>query len=176
MKKFFLIIACFFLVCSAFAAPKTETKYVCVKTAAIKEGTGLLAKTVAFLDYGTKVLVIKVDGKNSFIQVANDKTIEGWIPTASLTKKQVTQVAMNKSNGSNIAQAAKGNVVGNSGNTGASDKELALAGKGFSEGAEKAFKATHANIDFGPVDDMENINIPDKEILAFITDGKLKAE
>jgi uncharacterized protein YgiM (DUF1202 family) len=176
VKKYLLILTCLFLVCSVFAAPKTETKYVCVKSAAVKEGTGLLAKTVAFLDYGTKVLVVKIDGKNSFIQVADDKSIEGWIPTASLTKKQVTQVAMNKSNGSNIAQAAKGNVVGSSGSTGASDKELALAGKGFSEGAEKAFKASHANIDFGPVDDMEMISVSDKEIMNFIVDGKLKTE
>ena len=71
MKKFCLILACLLLVCSAFAAPKTETKYVCVKTAAIKEGTGLMAKTLAFLDYGTKVLVIKVDGKNSFIHISH---------------------------------------------------------------------------------------------------------
>ena len=135
-----------------------------------------MAKTLAFLDYGTKVLVIKVDGKNSFIQVADDKSIEGWIPTASLTKKQVTQVAMNKSNGSNIAQAAKGNVVGSPNGTNASDKELALAGKGFSEGAEKAFKASHANIDFGPVDELELVSVSEKEILNFINDGKLKAE
>ena len=33
------------------------------------------------------------------------------------------------------------------------------AGKGFSEGAEKAFKASHANIDFGPVDELELVSV-----------------
>ena len=56
----------------------------------------------------------------------------------------------------------------------ASSNELALAGKGFSEEAEKAFKSSNGNLNYAEVDKIEEITVSDSELSAFISEGHLK--
>jgi folate-dependent tRNA-U54 methylase TrmFO/GidA len=59
-----------------------------------------------------------------------------------------------------------------SGSSEATAEEVTLAGKGFNEDVEKAYKKANRDLDFGLVDKMEKRQVSDKDMLSFMTSGK----
>ena len=55
-----------------------------------------------------------------------------------------------------------------------SSEEMILAGKGFSEEAEKAFKSSDSSLNYDAVDEVEKIAVSEKELSSFISEGHLK--
>ena len=51
---------------------------------------------------------------------------------------------------------------------------LALAGKGFSEAAENAFKSSNKNLDYAEVDKVEKITVSQSDESAFVKEGGLE--
>jgi hypothetical protein len=143
-----------FLLCGVFctggpllAQSSGKTLYVAVKQAEIKDGTGFFAKSAGFLTRGEAVSVIQAEGKWVKIRTTpGDRS--GWIAAASLTAKQVLKSER-----------------------GVTADELALAGKGFSADIETRYKKN--GLDYSTVDSLEALNIPNSELLKFITDGHL---
>ncbi|MBQ4378952.1 MAG: hypothetical protein II821_07140 [Treponema sp.] len=157
MKK----IVCFlgaFAVCAGlvFAASfKNGAKvYVSVKSAVLKDGTGLFAKSVGKVSYGDNLIVVESGSKKTKVRLSSNSSLAGWIPNGSLTTKKIS-----KSGGSSVN---------------ASSNELALAGKGFSAEAEKAFKSSNGNLDYAKVDEIEKITVSENELSEFITEGHLR--
>lgn len=154
MKKLICLFSAFALCASlVFAASfkSGATVYVSVKSAALKSGTGFFAKKTGTVSYGDNLIVVESNSKKSRVQSAS---ITGWIPNGSLTSKKIT-----KSGASSVN---------------ASSNELALAGKGFSAEAEKAFKSSNAKLNYDEVDRIEKITVSDTELSAFISEGHLK--
>ena len=157
MKKNVLLVLCCLMSVSVFAASikKGNTVYVKSKTAALKDGTGIFAKKVATVAYGDQMKVLAVSGNKAQVQLSSSTSVSGWIPTGSLSTKKI------------VATSSGGTVS-------ASTKELALAGKGFSEESENAYRAAHINLNFALVDSIESIVVPEPDELSFITEGHLK--
>ena len=66
MKKIIIVI-CFIFFITGMATAQVgpgRTLYVSVKTVSLKSSTGLLAGTVASLNYGDQVTVTRVEGKS----------------------------------------------------------------------------------------------------------------
>jgi uncharacterized protein YgiM (DUF1202 family) len=149
--KRIVILACMTaLLASAAAAQFKEgqTVYVTAKSLPVKSGTGFFARTLGTLKYGDPVTVVRTNGK--WTEIRSAVQINGWVTQVNLSAKRVTA----------------------SGGTTASSKEVAMAGKGFSEEVENAYKGSHA-VDFGVVDAVESNEVGDDELLAFIEEGRL---
>lgn len=156
-KILYCLFALLFCAASIFAGTsfkKGEKAYVSVKTASLKAGTGSFSKTTASVGYGDVVIVLQANSKKVQVQVSGNAAKTGWIAAGSLTKKKI------------VKNASGGTVR-------ASTDELALAGKGFSEAAENAFKSTNKNADYADVDKMEKITVSDSDAESFVKEGQL---
>jgi uncharacterized protein YgiM (DUF1202 family) len=100
---------------------------------------------LANLPLGTEVTVVLENGKWTQIQTGNR---QGWIASASLSARKVV-----------------------ASNTAVTASDVALAGKGFSPETEMEYKRN--GLDYSVVDSMENTNIPNDDLLRFITEGRL---
>jgi len=137
--------------------PAEKTKdgkafYVAVKTVTLKSSTGAFAESVGTLNYGAKVTQIKVDGNYIEVKSADNPSLTGWVTVASLTTKQI--------------------VAGTAAST-TTAKEVALAGKGFSQEAEKTL-SQKKELNYADVDRVEKIVVREKDIVSFLKEGELK--
>lgn len=57
---------------------------------------------------------------------------------------------------------------------GVTTAEVTLAGKGFNEQVESAYREENPDLDFKPVDLIEKIEVDEKELEDFILEGKLR--
>ena len=152
MKKL-LIVFCLVLFVAGMAAAQASkggTMYVATKTLALKASTGFFAKTNYTLNYGDRVTVLQISGKNVEIQSTSNSSRRGWTATANLTAKQI----------------ASGNANSLSMN------EIALAGKGFNQEVENTYKAT-GNLNYAGVDNVEKISVNENDLQKFMQDGRL---
>ncbi|MDR0786099.1 MAG: hypothetical protein LBE74_09525 [Treponema sp.] len=156
MKRISILFAIALLaVGGIFAQTKGSTMYVAVKTTSLKSSTWFFALSLKpALTYGTAVKILNVNGKWVEVQSISPQ-VSGWIQTANLTSKRITAT---------------------SSSTSASAKEIALAGKGFSEEVENTYKSENTNLDYNLVDEMEKIVIPDELLKNFINEGRLKGD
>jgi len=129
------------------------TLYVAVKTLTLKSGTGPFDASKGTLKYGDKVTVIKIDGKYAEVASAANPSVTGWTMTANFSTKQI--------------------VAGGTTST-ASAKEMALAGKGFSQETEKSLKTQKKELNYADVDRTEAIKVHEKDVKKFLEEGKLK--
>ena len=149
-----LFILCLIMFVTGLAAAQSAGSilYVAVKTLTLKSGTGAFDANQGTLKYGDKVTVVKIDGKFAEIASADDPAKTGWTSTANLSKKQITAGTTST----------------------ASAKEMALAGKGFSQETEKNLKGQKKDLNYADVDKTEAIKVHEKEVKKFLEDGKLK--
>ena len=84
------------------------------------------------------------------------QTIEGWLHRSALTTNKIVLRAGDQ----DVRQAA-------------SNDELALAGKGFNQEVEDAFKSQNPKVDFSWVDEMEKIVVAPQEMQAFLKAGNV---
>jgi hypothetical protein len=133
---------------SAQAGPGT-VMYVAVKSAELKDSTGFFSKTLAVLNPGDTVTVLRVQGKWMEVRSAGNPPLTGWIAAASLSSRRLTSSGPSVSGG-----------------------ELALAGKGFSAEVETAYRQGET-LDYAAIDRMESQEIPAGELLRFLNEGRL---
>ncbi|MDR3144819.1 MAG: SH3 domain-containing protein [Treponema sp.] len=153
MKRFSMLMALAVLVAGSAAAQNLQgrTMYVSSKTVEIKSSTGFFADTLGTLEYGDQVTVLEEDGKWVKIAAAQKASVSGWVLSANLTGKRIVS-----SGNRNTASA----------------NELALAGKGFSEEVENAYRKD-AVVSYTEIDAMEAFRIPRQELYNFLVEGRL---
>jgi hypothetical protein len=128
-----------------------RTMYVIAKTIAVKSSTNFFADTLGTLPYGAPVSVQQEYGKWVKISSVEPPVISGWVAATSLTTKRI------------IAAAGK---------TSASANEIALAGKGFNQEVENAYKQS-GDLNYAAIDTMEAIQIPNRQLFSFLQEGRL---
>jgi uncharacterized protein YgiM (DUF1202 family) len=128
-----------------------QTVYVTAKSLPLKSGTGFFARTVGTLAYGDSVTVLQVNGRWAQVEYRGRATISGWTAQTNLTTKRI---------------------VATGGTGSASSREVAMAGKGFTEEVENVYRET-SNADFDAVDLVEAIRVSDEDMLGFISEGRL---
>ena len=151
--KFFLIIFLLFFIISPMFAQKYV--YVQVEKADLKNTTGFFAEKVAQVKYGTKLWIIENTLKDKWIKVAseNNQEIYGWILSANVTPKKI---------------------INSFSNNGTTEKEIALAGKGFTES-----KISKKAANYDAVDEIEKLSKEanqNNNLEKFIIEGNLKVE
>ena len=146
-----IFIALFCLIITGLYAQKAgDTLYVNVNSANLKSSTGFFSSTTGTVKYGDQAIVLKISGK--WVQVRTTANVTGWIASSSLTTKRIS-------------------TQGNTAN--ASTREIALAGKGFSPEVEAEYKKDGEELNYSAVDEMESATVADKDLLAFIEEGRL---
>jgi hypothetical protein len=152
MKK--LLVLCGLCLCAAGAASAQDVRggimYVTAKSTALKSSTGFFARTQSTLSYGAEVRILQVNGKWREVQSALQPGQRGWTAAASLTAKRI--------------------VSGSS--TSASAREIALAGKGFNQEVEDAYK-TKSKLNYSGVDKTEALAVSPQELKQFLDEGRL---
>ncbi len=151
-KLFVFVILLLVTNLSAFAQKHV---YVSVEEAQIKSDTGFFSEKIVDVKYGTKLIVLQNTINDKWIKVTNEKNTSqtGWILSANVTSKRVL------------------NYFANNGTT---EKEIALAGKGFSES-----KISSNKKNFEAVNTIEQISKETNKktnLEKFITEGRLKVE
>jgi len=152
MKRVLLIFVLVFITAgfSAAQAVNGGTMYVAVKTIALKSSAGAFASATGTVNYGDRVKILRIDGKNAEVRSVADPSISGWTALVNLSAKQIV-----------------------SGNTNtASAREVALAGKGFNQEVENAYKSK-GNTNYADVDKVETITVKEADLKKFLEDGRL---
>lgn len=128
-----------------------------IKDGKLRADPSFLGKILGSVAYGDTVTVIRQQEPWLFVSAKNG--LSGWIHNSALSEKEIAL----QSGSSNVGKTA-------------SQKEVALAGKGFNADVEKEFKKQNPNLNFDWVNRMEKFVVSDQEIIRFIKDGGLKPE
>jgi hypothetical protein len=149
MKKILVVLTVFIAVLIAAAAQAPgSVMYVGIKKADVRASTGFFAQIRGTLEFGNPVTVVQEKGKWMEIRSA-DPALSGWTASAALTGRRVIL--------SGYAPRAG---------------EVAMAGKGFSGEIEQLYREGEA-IDYSSVDAMESFAVSERELYAFLTEGRL---
>ena len=131
-------------------ASRGGTMYVTPRTLDLKSSTGIFASTRGRLEYGAQVTVLQVSGAWVEVRSATNASVSGWTKTVNLTPRRIVQGS----------------------GTGASAQEVALAGKGFNQEIERAYR-TEGNLSYDAVDMVETLRVSDTDLQAFLVEGRL---
>ncbi|MFH0998216.1 MAG: SH3 domain-containing protein [Pseudomonadota bacterium] len=124
----------------------------------LRADPSFLGKIIGAVAYGESVTVIRQQDPWFFVSTKTGR-LTGWIHSSALTEKEI------------VLRAGDANVQKT-----ASQREIALAGKGFNPEVEKEYKKRNPNLDFEEIDRMERIIVSDEEIRQFMKDGNLSPE
>jgi uncharacterized protein YgiM (DUF1202 family) len=130
---------------------RNSTAYVAVRTVQLKSSTGFFAGNRGALSYGDQVTVLQTKGKWAEVRSSARSSLSGWINSSNLTTRRIL---------------ATGSA------TSASANEIALAGKGFNEEVENAYRA-NGGVNYADVDQTETQRVSDQELYTFLTEGHL---
>jgi len=150
-----LIVVCLALFVAGFASAQVQkdgTLYVSVKNVTLKSGPGFFSGAKGTLNLGDQVTVVQVQGKNIEVKSVKNSGLSGWTSSDNFSVKQV--------------------VAGTSST--ATAREVALAGKGFTQEVEKSYKDQQKNLNFADVDKIEAINVKEADLKRFLEEGQLK--
>ncbi len=151
MKKITLLMVVLCLMAPMFSASKPKTQYVAIDPAPLKAKPAASSKKVGSIEYASAVLVLKEEKAWVYVQLADDKSVEGWLPASALTPKKIKDKA----------NAASANA-----------DEIALAGKGFNSTIEAVY-AEEYEMNFAIVDYIESLGAKQEEAIAFAQQGQL---
>jgi hypothetical protein len=154
MKKI-LIVFCLILFVAGFAAAQVGaggTLYVSVRTLTLKSDTGLFASNKGNLNYGDRVTVTKVEGKYVEVRSTADSSLAGWAATSNFSVRQIVSASSST----------------------ASAREVALAGKGFSQEVENSYNSQQTDLNYADVDRTEAITVSAEDLKKFLEEGRLK--
>jgi uncharacterized protein YgiM (DUF1202 family) len=151
MKKKFVFFILFLLVTGILFAQfkKGSSAWVSSKIVELKSSTSFFGRVVTTLQMGTEVTVLQVNGNWAEVQSKSNSSQKGWAAVSNLSTRRI------------LASGSS-----------ASANEIALAGKGFSQEVENAYKA-EGNLDYADVDRTEAITVSKDDLYKFVVDGHL---
>jgi len=132
-----------------------EQLSVQVREGELRTAPSFLGKIVARVAYGDRVNVLETRGVWKKVSPGGGKP-QGWMHTSALTTKRIA------------LKAGQANV-----RTGTSQNELALAGKGFSEEVEAAFRKQNQNLDYTWINRMETYKVSPEQMQNFLVQGSV---
>jgi SH3-like domain-containing protein len=135
-------------------AKAQQTLSVQVKEGELRATPSFLGQIVTRVAYGDRVSVIEDRGTWKKVSVRGGK--QGWMHTSALTTKKIA------------LRAGQTNVQ-----TGATQNELALAGKGFNEQVESSFRKQNRNLDYTWINRMETFKVSPDQMRSFLVQGNV---
>ena len=151
MKKTIAFCTLTLLVSGALFAQinKGGSAWIASKSADLKSSTWFFAGKRGTLALGDQVTVLQINGNNAEVRSAANSSLSGWTSVSNLSARRI------------VASGA-----------GASASEVALAGKGFNQEVEDAYKSG-GSLNYADVDRTEAITVPLEELYRFVTEGHL---
>ncbi len=131
---------------------RAETLNVQVREVTLRASPSALGVPVGAAKYAEPVTV--EERRPGWVRVRNAAGVSGWVHESAVTAKRIALRA-----GSETVAA------------GASAREVALAGKGFSEEIEREFRKANKDADYTWVDRMETFAVAPSRIAAFLREG-----
>jgi uncharacterized protein YgiM (DUF1202 family) len=156
MLRYRFIVFCFAFMSVLFLtaiASAQETLSIQVKEGQIRATPSFLGKIIARVAYGDRVTVLGKSGPWRRVSVGGGK-VQGWIDASALTSKRIA------------LRAGETNVQ-----TGATQNELALAGKGFNEQVETQFRKENKNLNYAWINRMEIFKVSPDSMRSFLAQG-----
>lgn len=144
MKKI-LLVTLFLLSSLLFA---NEKRYVNCKQLDLRASNTNFGKKIGSVSYGEELTVLSEN--NNWCELKSDSGLQGWAQETNLSKRKIT-----------------------SSNFSIKKDEIALAGKGFGEELEAAYKKKAINANYYQINATERLRIADVELKKFLVDGKL---
>lgn len=132
-----------------------KTLSVQVREGQLRSTPSFLGKIIARVVYGDRVAVVEDQGAWKKVTVKGGN-LQGWIHESALTSKQIA------------LRAGQSNVK-----TSATQSEIALAGKGFNEQVETAFRKENKNLNYTWINRMETFKVSPDQMRAFLAQGHL---
>jgi hypothetical protein len=145
------VLCCCIASIAAAQVSRGGTLYAAAKSVSLKSSTGFFASTRGTLEYGAQVTVLQVNGKWVEVRSASNPSLSGWTASANLSAKRVV-------------------AIGNAGSASAS--EIGLAGKGFNQEVENAYKS-NGTLNYADVDRTEAASVSQDELQKFLAAGHL---
>jgi uncharacterized protein YgiM (DUF1202 family) len=149
------LAALMWLTAPAAAAPaKGSTITVQTLTAKLMKTPSFIGQTAARLVRGEHLRF--EEARKDWYRVTTAKKVTGWINRTSVVEKAVT-----------LSTRPGG------GTGGATEDEVALAGRGFSKEVEEKYRQEHRELDFSHVDRIERLDFDTEALARFVLEGKL---
>ena len=123
-----------------------------VKDAVLRDSPSFLGKPVETLGSGTSITLMSEEGAWAKIKAGGK---QGWLPVSALRTSTVSLSA-----GSSRAAV------------GAASSEVALAGKGFTQQTEAAYRTSQSGLDYATVDIMAGFTVPSDDCEKFLRAGR----
>ena len=152
MKRIMLLIL--FLVPALCLAG--ETVKVKVQKASLFDQPNFFSKTVATLQFGDQLEMEEVVKDWAKVKFGQQR---GYIHQSALTSTKIDMKTM---------------MFSSSSSSGASQDEVALAGKGFTPEVEKNYGKAHQEMNYALVDEIEHYSVDPNSLRSFIQRGGLK--
>lgn len=135
----------------------SEMFSVQIRDGRLRARPSFLGKITGPVAYGDRVAVAARRG--AWWRVATQDGREGWLHQSALTSKTIQLKA-----GTRDVR------------TGATEDELALAGKGFNSQVEAAYRRRHPGLDYTRLDRMAADRVSPEQMTAFLIEGELEPE
>ncbi len=153
-KRFnFICLALLAILCLPVYVHAQKTLSVQVKEGEIRATPSFLGKIVTKAAYGDRVNLMEDRGPWKKVSFRSGK-VQGWMHSSALTTKRIA------------LQAGQADV-----RTGATQDELALAGKGFNEQVEASFRKQNKNLDYTWINRMETFRVSPELMRSFLATG-----
>lgn len=137
---------------------QNQNMSVQVQDGKLRADPSFLGKVVGSVMYGDQVTVVRQQTPWFYVS-AKGGTLNGWIHQSALSEKEI------------VLRAGSADVSKT-----ASQREVALAGKGFNADVEKEFKSRNPKLSFEWVDRMEKFIVSDDDVRRFLREGALSPE
>jgi SH3-like domain-containing protein len=148
-----LVVLC--ILCMPLQAIAGETLSVQVKESEIRATPSFLGKIIARIAYGEMVEVVENSGSWKNVSI-KDNTAQGWIHESALSTERIIL-----HEGQTDAR------------TGATQDELALAGKGFNKQVEEEFIKQNKDLDYTWINRMEKFEVTPEVMETFLARGEV---
>jgi len=153
MKKYF-VFSVLVLVSILIFGNVGDTVKIKVKNTRLVSKPDFLSSTIGNLKNGDPLKIIKETGSWFFVKTSDN--VEGYIHKSSVAKSNAGLTGLIP------------------GQKGASKDEIALAAKGFNEGAEQKIKGNKGTYNFEDMEWLMKRTVPVSQIVTFIKEGRLK--
>ncbi|MBU8913827.1 MAG: SH3 domain-containing protein [Spirochaetales bacterium] len=158
MRRSLLVIALIFAALMVVALEADDSLFVQVRESELRSAPGFLSQIVEKLSLGDELSY--VGERAGWYQVTLPATDQsGWIHEGSVRENKETTLQL----------------AGEGTTRTVSSREIALAGRGFSENMEGEYESGN-ELDFSAVDDLEARRVGPEEIVAFVLEASLRQD
>jgi|GEM_PF-1548683 len=163
-RRLSMLLAAVGLALTASTAQAQTTMTVQVKEGVIRQTPAVLGKVEHTLSYGQRVTILEKSGESWVrVQAVDDPSQTGWMRTSHLTQRKLS------------LQADQANLTP----TRATQREIAMAGKGFDKQVEVDYRASTNTRGYQlleQIDKQPAYNVSRSEVPAFQQAGGLVAQ